>query len=407
LITQVAAVPAITAGQSVGLIWLFVAQVQLLTSIAAMFVVAFMLAAGSFGDLYGRKRVFIIGGIGLITTLVLKAVSPSVGFLTFMRGFNTVRDLGGGGFGLKRAIDEGLLPGPRILPSGTHIGINGGHADYTESWQKPRRFGGGIDRFEQIESFRKVAGVSEMLDAVRFNMKRGASQVKLLMGGGVASTYDPLDVNEFTFEEVKAAVDVATNWGTYVAVHIYTSTGIKKAIKAGVKSIEHGHLLDEEVAKMMADKGLWLCIQPFSPDTPGAEQALGPEKFQKFLDMANGFPRVMDFVKKYNINLAFGTDLSFTPDQNRWQANALTKFSDWMSNFEILRMATSGNAELYTLSGERHPYMRGPLGVIKEGAYADILLVDGDPLKDLSVLGDDGKHMALIMKDGVVYKNTL
>jgi len=320
---------------------------------------------------------------------------------TLMRGFTTVRDVGGGGFGLKKALDAGIFPGPRILPSGTHIGITGGHADYTESWHAPRRFGGEMDRFEQIESFRKVAGVPDMLDAVRFNLKRGASQIKILM------TYDPLDVNEFTFEEVKAAVDVATNWGTYVTVHIYTSEGIKKALKAGVKGIEHGHLMDEEVARMMAEQGVWLGIQPFSPDMPGAEQALGPEKFKKFLEMANGFPKTMDLVKKYGIKLSFGTDLSFTPEHNDTQANALASFSKWLSNYEMLKLITSQNAEYFALSGERHPYKQGPLGVIKEGAYADILLVDGNPLDNVAVLGDDGKNIPLIMKDGRIYKNSL
>jgi len=326
---------------------------------------------------------------------------------TLLRGFTTVRDLGGGGYGLKKAIDEGVVPGPRILPSGTHIGITGGHADYTESWHAPRRFGGSMDRFEQIESFRKVAGVPDMLDAVRFNLKRGASQIKILMGGGVASTYDPLDVNEFTFEEVKAAVDVASNWGTYVTVHIYTSQGIKKAIKAGVKGIEHGHLMDEETAKLMAENGVWLGIQPFSPDMPGALEALGKQKFKKFLEMANGFPKTMDFAKKYGIKLAFGTDLSFTPEHNGTQANALARFSKWLTNAELLKLITSQNAEYFELSGERHPYREGPLGVIREGAYADILLVDGNPLDDVTILGDNGKNIPLIMKDGTIYKNSI
>jgi len=326
---------------------------------------------------------------------------------TLMRGFTTVRDMGGGGWGLKKAIDEGVFPGPRILLSGTHIGITGGHADYTESWHAPRRFGGAMDRFEQIESFRKVAGVPDMLDAVRFNLKRGASQVKILMGGGIASTYDPLDVNELTFEEVKAAVDVASNWGTYVTVHIYTSEGMKKAIKAGVKGLEHAHLINEEVAKLAAESGVWLCVQPFTRDMPGAEEALGPEKFKKFLEVADGFQKTMDLVKKYNIKFAFGTDFSFTPAHNDIQANGLTQFSKWFSNIELLRIITSGNAEYFELSGERHPYKQGPLGVIREGAYADILLVDGNPLDDVSILGDDGRNLALIMKDGVIYKNTI
>ena len=326
---------------------------------------------------------------------------------TLMRGFTTVRDVGGSVFGLKKAIDTGVIPGPRILPSGTHIGITGGHADYTESWNLPRNFDGSVDRFEQIESFRQVAGVPEMLAAVRFNMKRGASQVKILMGGGIASTYDPLDVNELTFEEVKAAVDVASNWGTYVTVHIYTSEGMKKAIKAGVKGLEHAHLIDEEVAKLAAESGVWLCVQPFTRDMPGAEEALGPEKFKKFLEVADGFQKTMDLVKKYKIKFAFGTDFSFTPAHNDIQANGLAQFSKWFSNIELLRIITSGNAEYFKLSGERHPYKQGPLGVIKEGAYADILLVDGNPLDDVTILGDNGRNIPLIMKDGRIFKNTI
>jgi imidazolonepropionase-like amidohydrolase len=140
---------------------------------------------------------------------------------------------------------------------------------------------------------------------------------------------------------------------------------------------------------------------------PGAEEALGPEKFKKFLEVADGFQKTMDLVKKYNIKFAFGTDFSFTPAHNDIQANGLAQFSKWFSNIELLRIITSGNAEYFKLSGERHPYKQGPLGVIKEGAYADILLVDGNPLDDVSILGDDGRNLALIMKDGVIYKNTI
>lgn len=325
---------------------------------------------------------------------------------TLLRGFTTVRDMGGGGFGIKRAIDEGLYPGPRTLLSGTHIGIDGGHADYTESWHGPRRFGAPMDRFEQMEVFRKVAGVDDVLAAVRFNMKRGASQVKLLMGGGIASTYDPLDVNELTYEEVKAAVDVANNWGTYVAVHIYTSEGVKKAIKAGVKSIEHGHLITEDIAKEMAEKGIWLDIQPFLADNPAAK-ALPPANYEKYMQVAEGFQNAMDYSKKYGVKVAFGSDLSFAPKLNGTQASGLATFKKWFSNYELLKMITSQNAELFALAGERHPYKEGPLGMIKEGAYADILLVDGNPLEDVSILGDNGRNIPLIMKDGVIYKNTL
>jgi len=325
---------------------------------------------------------------------------------TLLRGFTTVRDVGGVSFGLKKAIDQGVVPGPRILPSGAMISQTSGHFDMTKVYEQPRRFGGRSSRREQLGVDRVADGVDEMLSAVRMNLKGGASQIKLATGGGVGSAYDPLESNQFTLEELKTAVAAAGDWGTYVTVHAYSAEGIKRAIEAGVKCIEHGHLMDEECARLMKEKGIWLCIQPFAVDDPGME-FLSPEGQKKNKLVCDGFEQAMNYANKYQLKLGFGTDLIFSPQTNGGQGDEFAKFSKYLSNLKILRMATSANAELFSMSGDRHPYRDGDLGVIRAGAYADILLVDGNPLEDLSLLGSNGKHLSLIMKDGNIFKNTI
>jgi imidazolonepropionase-like amidohydrolase len=325
---------------------------------------------------------------------------------TLLRGFTTLRDIGGVSFGLKKAIDRGIVPGPRILPSGAMISQTSGHFDWSKVYDQPRMFGGRESRMEQLGVTRTADGVDEVLSAVRQNLKGGASQIKLAAGGGVASQYDPLDTNQYTFEEMKAAVDAASDWNTYVAVHIFNAEGIKRAIRAGVKSIEHGQLMDEESAKLMAEKGVWLNINPFFKGDPGSE-TLGPESLKKFNQMCDGFDVAMKLAKKYKLKMSFGTDLLLSPAANGRQADLLARFGKYLSNVELLRMITSVNAELLEMSGPRHPYREGKLGVIAEGAYADIILVDGNPLDDVLILGDNAKNIPLIMKDGKIYKNEI
>ena len=325
---------------------------------------------------------------------------------TLLRGFTTIREPGGNSFGLKRAIDEGILVGPRILPSGAPICQTSGHFDFTQPWEPPKRLDGQPSRPESYGMLRVVDGADDALAAARFNLKQGASQLKIAGGGGIASSYDPLDVSELTVEEIKAVVAAAENWNTYVAVHIYTAKGIKRAIEAGVISIEHGHFLDEEGAKLMKEKDAWLCIQPFQEGDP-SQLTLSPEKSAKWSATVKGFEHAMDLAVKYDLNLAYGTDFLFDPASNGVQASQLARFGKWLSNAEMLQLITSENARLLELSGPRHPYQEGKLGVIAEGAYADLLLVDGNPLDDVSILGDGGKNFPLIMKDGKIYKNGL
>ena len=195
----------------------------------------------------------------------------------------------------------------------------------------------------------------------------------------------------------------AEDWGTYVMVHVYNPRGIARAIKAGVRSIEHGHLIDEPTMKLLADSGAWLSMQAFT-----VEDNTYPSPVQQanHLQICNGTDRAYELAKKYNVKLAWGTDLLFNPAHTKNQNHGIVKLQKWFSNFEILKMVTSDNARLLAMSGARNPYP-GKLGVVEEGALADLLLVEGNPLQNVDLLGDPGNNFSVIIKNGVVYKNKL
>jgi imidazolonepropionase-like amidohydrolase len=324
---------------------------------------------------------------------------------TLMRGFTTVRDLGGPSFGLKQAIDRGVVEGPRIWPSGAMITVTSGHGDFRMPSELPRDASQPLSRMEQIGGSMVADSPDAVRQRVREQLMLGASQIKLTAGGGVSSPHSPLDVSAFTPEELQAAVDAATNWGTYVAVHAYTPTAVRRAIDAGVKVIEHAHLIDDATARYMAEKGVWLSTQPFlaeeaQPFPPGSDQYLKKQQVVAGTDVIYGL------VRKYRIKTAFGTDILFSESQARRQGALLAAMTRWFTPAEVLRMATSTNGELLALSGLRSPYT-GKLGVIEVGALADVLLVDGDPTANIRQLEDPERNLRVIMKDGRIYKNSL
>jgi len=323
---------------------------------------------------------------------------------TLLRGFTAVRDMGGPSFGLKKAIDEGIVSGPRIWPSGSIISQTSGHGDFRNINERPISLGGSMHHSEAIGGATIADGKAAVLVAVRENLKRGASQIKITAGGGVSSLFDPLDVSQYTEEELKAAVEAAEDWGTYVAVHAYTARAVKKCISAGVKCIDHGHLLDDETLKLIGEKGIWLSMQPLDSAVRAGSSA---EQKQKKYDVAAGTQRIYSSVKKYNLKLAWGTDLLFNPAANAKQTSTIPLMGKWFTPFEVLKMITHDNGELLAFSGKRSPYREGKLGVIEPGAYADVLIIDGNPLNDLSIMSNPDKNFLLIVKDGKVYKNTL
>jgi imidazolonepropionase-like amidohydrolase len=334
------------------------------------------------------------------TTLIAGAEATA----TLMRGFTTVRDVGGPAFSLKRAIDEGLLPGPRIYPSGAMITITSGHGDFRQLTDLLRTIGGMLDRIEQLGGAMIADSPDEVRRRVREQLMLGASQIKLTAGGGVASPFSPLDVATFTEAELRAAVEAADSWGTYVGTHAYTPVSIQRSIAAGVRVIEHGHLMDDASARLIADKGIWLSTQPFI-DLGGAA-ALPPANQARMRQVIAGTENVYGFAKKYKIKTAFGTDVLFSQALAERQGDGLVDLTRWYTPAEALIMATSTNGELLRLSGPRNPYP-GRLGVVEEGALADLLLVDGNPLENIKLVAEPAKNFLIIMKDGTIYKNTL
>ncbi len=324
---------------------------------------------------------------------------------TLMRGFTTVRDMGGPVFGLKRAIDEGAVKGPRIYPSGAMISQTSGHGDFRFPFELPRTMGGPLSQSET----QGAAAIADSPDEVRLRareqLRQGASQIKLMGGGGVSSQYNPIESTQFTEAEIHAAVEAAENWGTYVAVHAYTPRAIRQAVAAGVKCIEHGQLIDEPTAKLLADKGIWWSLQPLTYDADVFAR-MTPVSQRKALEVFAGTETAYKLAKKYNIKTAFGTDILFNVGATSRQGAYLAKMVRWYTPAEALKMATADNGELMALSGFINPYP-GKLGVVEAGAFADLLLVDGNPLENIQLVADPDKTFLVIMKDGTVYKNTL
>ncbi|WGL17212.1 amidohydrolase family protein [Microbulbifer bruguierae] len=340
--------------------------------------------------------VLLTADIGYLTLLAGQSAHDDL-----MRGFTTVRDVGGNSFAVKRAIDGGLIPGPRIYPSGPMISQSSGHSD-----NRPRNEPGHETYLENNHMLAVADGVPEVMTAVRRNLRMGATQIKLAAGGGVSSDYDPLDVTEYTFEELKAAVDVAKTWNTYVAVHVNTDVAVRQAIAAGVISIEHGFLMEEGTLKLMADKGVWFSMQPLLNDEDAIYFPPGSANETKWIEVTDGTDKVIKLAKKYGVKTAFGTDVLFDPALGKKHGKLLAKLKRWYTPYEALKMATYDNAQLVKLCGPRDQYP-GEIGVVKEGALADLLLVDGNPLENLDLVADPEKNFVMIMKDGVIYKNTV
>ncbi|MBU2943214.1 amidohydrolase family protein [Shimia thalassica] len=338
-----------------------------------------------------------------------------------MDGYTTVRDACGQGDAMKKLIDQDILVGPRIYPSGACIGPQSGHTD----WRSPRARaeGGPVAQVEELNLAVVADGVDEITSAARRNLSYGATQIKLTVGGGVSSELDPLWSVGYSVEEIKAAVDVAAFNDTYAFTHAYTDETVQMALDAGVKVIEHGQMVTEETVKRMADEGVFWSLNTagfspilfehpnFAPGTPaGNKLAVAHDQSKDLIDL----------VKKYKPKVVHNVDtvLSSLDDGRAHRDFEKYQFADWFGNHAMLMSATSTPGELAQLTGQRNPYPE-KLGVIEAGAYADILIVDGNPLEDVSVLGaqpkwfdaeprEEGhKSIRVIMKDGKFYKNTL
>lgn len=319
-----------------------------------------------------------------------------------MRGFTAVRDVGGPIFPLKALIDQGKIQGPRIWPSGATISQTSGHGDFRMPDERSRRYFGRVSRAEIFNATFIADGRDEVLTAVRENLRGGASQIKLMAGGGTSSAYDPVDVTQYTLDEMKAAVEAAEDWGTYVTVHAYTPRAVQRAVEAGVKCVEHGQMLDQQTLKLLAKKKVWLSLQVLIADS----ENMDPQRREKRKPVIEGQAKVWPMAKKLKVPLAWGTDFLFEPELNVLQNEYLLKLLEWFTPGEILKMVTYDNAQVLALSGNRSPY-QGKLGIIEAGALADLILIDGDPITHPEILNQPKEKFLLIMKDGVVYKEAM
>jgi imidazolonepropionase-like amidohydrolase len=333
----------------------------------------------------------------------------------FDMGFTTVRDAGGWALGIKRVIDRGDTRGPRILSTGGALTQTGGHGDFRLPYQNNPFFSPASEQPERsvvqyLGGAIRADGVPEVRRVARAGLAAGGHFIKVLGGGGVASPFDPLSSLQYSTEELKAAIEEAENYGTYATIHAHMDPSISRAVDLGFKMIEHATVMSEETAKKMAEKGVIWSMQTglFMPDAATNPAYSNDTQRAKGKIVEEGMKKSIEYAKKYGLVTLFGTDLIGPREAylevfpQEWEYR-----SKYYTGFEVLQQATKNGGDAVLLSGPKNPYPDGPLGVIEEGAYADILLVDGNPLENILILQDYEENIDLIMKDGKVYKNEM
>ena len=337
-----------------------------------------------------------------------------------MEGFTTVRDAGGAPAAMREAIDKGEIVGPRLYTAVSFLGGRGGHADFATFSSEPDA----RTNMNRLNMAQQVDGVEQTLLYARNNFRQGATQLKVMQSGGVVSLFDPWAMEGRTVEEIEAAVEIANQYESYVMAHSYRKGSILRALNAGVKTIEHGFEYDCEIGDVMAEKGAYITtnLTAFDEglfDIPAVKS--DPRSLHKAKTASAAFAGYVDNMKSCPAKRGHQTDCVGDYKACRKQI-AYEKYlgGKFFGNHTTLVTLTSTGGAIAALSGPIvNPYQDGKLGVIEEGAYADILLVDGNPLEDLSVIGTqdqwfDGpdrpegvETIRVIMKDGKIYKNTL
>jgi imidazolonepropionase-like amidohydrolase len=306
------------------------------------------------------------------------------------RGFTTVRDAGGADWGLAQAVERGLIRGPRLFFSGRVLSQTGGHGDFSPRDDAPRLCACSI----RSSGFSHVAdGVDAVRKAAREELRRGAFQVKIMASGGVASPTDPIWNLQYSEDEMRAIVEEARGWRTYALAHAYTPEAITRAVRAGVRSIEHGNLIDAETAALMAREGAFLVptlVTYFKIEELGRALGFPAVSQRKVKDVLDAGLASLEIARAAGVAIGFGTDLLGETHEHQNQEFAIR--ARVLSSAEILRSATLVNAALLRREGE--------LGVVAAGALADLLVVDGDPLADVTLLAEPEKHLVAVMKGG-------
>ena len=331
-----------------------------------------------------------------LTLMTARAADLMKGMID--RGFTTVRDTGGADWGIKTAVETGLIAGPRLFISGRAIGPTGGHSDSRRRTDISGAPCGCCNAM--VYSMAVADGPDEVRKCVREQMRQGADQVKIMCSGGVASPYDPLDSLQFSEAEIAAATDEAKNFGRYVLAHAYTPEAITRAVNNGVRTIEHGNLIDDKSARLLKSKGGYMIanlVAYFIMKEKAASFGMTADMLAKNDIVTDGALRSLEICKKAGVKVGYGSDLL-----GQLQVEQSREFifrAEVLKPLEIIRQATIVGAEILRQEGK--------LGIVEPGAYADLIVVDGDPVKKLELFLEQGRHIPMIMKAGKFHKNAL
>ena len=339
--------------------------------------------------------------------MAMGAMTGSVMRSYLDQGFTSTMDLGGNMLGIAKAVNLGRVPGPRIFPSGGFLSQTGGHGD-------TGRFNdelGATNRLEEVDFAHIVDGRAQVLQAARHNFRAGATQIKIMGGGGVASEFDPLHTVQFTLEEMQAAVQIAEDYGSFVTVHAYHDASVNRAIDAGVRLIQHNFLVSEKTIKRMKKEGIALSLQGWVAlvQFGNADEItfFSPDQKAKGTAVNEGATQMIEWAKEHELLIVSGGDMFGANNAPMQAENLIVLETVGFTPFEILKTATSNAASVLGWTGGMNPYKYGTLGVIEAGGYADMILMDGNPLEDISLLRDYEKNFRIVMKDGMIWKNSL
>jgi imidazolonepropionase-like amidohydrolase len=380
------------------------------------------------GLIDGHAHVMINQNFGVVETnmdLTDMSYNATIVMKRFlMDGFTTVRDMGGPTFGLARALDSGRVVGPRLYPSGGFISQTSGHGDFRDRADPGFSIhdAGDLSNFERMGIGNVADGVPEVLKATRLNLRNGATQIKIMGGGGGSSRFDPIDTTQYSEAEICAIVEAAADWGTYVGAHTFNERAINRLLDCGVKTFEHGFFMTEKVMRRIAKDGGYVVPQMWGLSPDLAKNPLMPaDKLPMIAQLRETYGDFGKQLLKNGVKVVFASDYvgEFADAERARRYEIWWRTQAFGSNFEVLKQMTSTAGEMVAMSGPRNPYKAGTLGVIKEGAYADIILVDGNPLEDITVIGGTDKwfdadpeyklipSIPLVMKGGNIYRNDL
>ena len=339
-------------------------------------------------------------------------------------GFTTVRDMGGPTFGLARAINDGRVVGSRLYPSGGFISQTSGHGDFRDRADPGFSIhdAGDLSNFERMGIGSVADGVPEVLKATRLNLRNGATQIKIMGGGGGSSRFDPIDTTQYSEEEICAIVEAAKDWGTYVGAHTFNDRAVNRLLDCGVKTFEHGFFISDQTMQRMAKEGAYMVPQMWGLSPDLAKNPLMPkDKLPMVAKLQKDYGDFGERLRKNKVKVVFASDYvgEFSDAERARRYELWWRTQAFGSNFEVLKQLTSTAGEMLAMSGPRNPYKAGKLGVIEQGAYADLILVDGNPLEDITVIGGTEKWFEadpeyrliptihLVMKGGNIYPNDI